>query len=104
MQGHEIHGTFTLNGITFSAGYRFGGHLYHQGGYSQCLRIYDGKQANGIAVSGHDYFGDDKFEVVKASDYVGDMVLELSFPLHKEGEYNYNASKTVILVKKSNKN
>jgi hypothetical protein len=59
--GEEIQGTFVFNDIIFEAGYRFNGPHYHQGGYNKCLRIYNGKDDNGNSISGHDYFGDDKF-------------------------------------------
>ncbi len=80
----EVFGQFTLDNITFEASYRYDGETVRQGGFHKCLVIYGGKTESGTRVSGHEYFGDDKFEVTKADTYVDDIVLHLSFPLSKE--------------------
>ncbi len=69
--GEEIFGTFVLDGTTFDASYRFDGLIGHQGGYSKCLFI----------GGGHDYFGDDKFQVEKASIYYDEVLIHLASPL-----------------------
>ncbi|ARF10032.1 hypothetical protein Indivirus_9_9 [Indivirus ILV1] len=76
----EIPGLIILDGITFDVGYRFGGSVNHQGGYSKCLRIYNGKKGQQI-INGHDFFGDDKFEVLSSDENANNIVLELSWPL-----------------------
>ena len=102
-KGKEIFGEFTLDGIVFEAGYRYGGDLGHQGGYHKCLRIYSGKDATNNRIDGHGYFGDDKFEVASMEEYVDDIVLQLTFPLtRKEDRYKIfnNGSKTIIIKRK----
>ena len=84
--GKEIFGKVRIDRILFEVGYRYGGDLCHQGGFNRCLRIYEGIDPTNTVVSGHEYFGDDKFEVVNANIYVDDLVLTMSFPLLKESE------------------
>ena len=101
-KGKEIFGEFTLYGIVFEAGYRYGGNLNHQGGYHKCLRIYSGKAATN-RIDGHQYFGDDKFEVESMVEYLDNIVLQLTFPLaRKEDRYKVfnDSSKTIIIKRK----
>lgn len=102
--GEEIFGTLVFDGKTFEVGYRFNGPSWHQGGYSKCLRIYNGNDTGGTSISGHEYFGDDKFEVLSADVGVKTLKLEMSYPLtNKEDRYNFdsNKSKFVLITKKN---
>jgi hypothetical protein len=98
----ETFGTITIDDITFEASCRSRGDLRYQGGFAKCLVIYSGTDKDGNKISGHDYFGDDKFEVIQTSNYIDDMSLYLTFPLSKkEDRYTpENMCKSKILTLK----
>lgn len=80
----EILGQITHDNKTWNVGYRYGGDRQHQGGYAQCLRIYNSTDKE----SGHGYFGDDKFEIVSAEKVNSGYMLTLSWPLSAKGWEN----------------
>ncbi len=101
-QMSEIPGTIVIDDITFDVGYRFGGPLNHQGGYAKCLRIYNGKKGRDI-ISGHKYFGDDKFEVKSDTITATSVELELTWPLTEASKRysaeTFNASTKLVMKK-----
>jgi hypothetical protein len=99
--GKEILGTFQLDNITFEGGYRYDGNRNHQGGYEKCLRIYNGKDGDNNNIWGHNYFGDDKFEVINAVIYPNQVTLTLRYPLCKKSSHFtlVGDNRTIILIK-----
>ena len=74
----EVFGTITVDGITFEAGYRTED-VRNQGGYERCLKLY-GK--------GHEYFGDDKYEVKKMTKCDDHLLLDLDYALVSSRDRN----------------
>lgn len=94
-----IHGTFMYANIVFEGNYRFGEHLYNQGGYHKCLAISQGLDGEGHRIFGHSYFGDDKFEVAKAEVFPDRVILHLTYPLRSR--CNYLVKEQVITLKRT---
>lgn len=95
MSTQIIIGTFIYANIIFEATYRFGGHIYNQGGYKKCLAISQGIDENGYKIFGHSYFGDDKYEVEKAIIYSDRVILHLTYPLRNR--CNYSMEEQIII-------
>jgi hypothetical protein len=111
----HISGTMVFDGITFNIEFRFGDRN-NCGGFDNCLKINNGKKncsfiQNDYTISGHGYFGDDKFNVksVRKVDFgrilnIGDVLqLELAYPLHSKVGFSFdydfklNESKIVLM-------
>ena len=91
----EIFGTFVFEGQFYKAGYRYGGTLYHQGGYDKCLRIYH--DVHNQFIYSHDIFGDDKFEVESAMIDEKKVILTMRIPLCHKDKFDPTASKIITL-------
>lgn len=86
-QFSEYYGWFKIDGIRFSASYRTSGDS-SCGGYRLCLKINNGADGK-KQYYGHDYFGDDKYEVTTANTsvlghgiFIGDIIeLTMKHPL-----------------------
>lgn len=91
----EISGTFSFDGQSYKAGYRYGGKWYDQGGYSKCLRIYN--NVINQSIYAHDIFGDDKFDVENAVIENDKVILTMRFPLCRKDDFNPLASRIIII-------
>ena len=101
--GEEVHGTFTYKGAKFDAGYRSGGPLYHQGGYKKCLKLYNGVDSKGEKISGHEYFGDDKFGIKEVKNIdENTLKIIMEYPFRRLSEYR-DLGVDEIFMKKNNK-
>ena len=96
-KNNEIHGTFTFYGITFNAGYRFGGPLEQQGGFQKCLKIYHSTDGHH---DGHIYFGDDKFMITNATFLAENKIeIDLLIGLRKYDNPANNQKKIILHCK-----
>ena len=85
--GKYYSGTFEFGGIVWDCEVRFDGQWYHHGGYEKCLMI----------KRGHDYFGDDKFEIV-TFEVVGDtLVVNLKYNLCQKEQFVPDGDKQIMV-------
>ena len=78
----SVCGTFEFNGATFNCQFRDSTNpSWNQRCFSKCLIINNGKTEDGKPTDGHNYFGDDKFEVSDAYLRGDTYVLTLKNPL-----------------------
>lgn len=93
-------GTFTFNGATFNAEYRVStpANKWNQRGFDKCLVI--GSEVGGSRSDGHSYFGDDKWEVVDATEYIDDIELTLKASLYYIEDIWSRTNKVTLKLKK----